>query len=126
MSGRLDNDVHALDPGAIEALRELLGDDREALAELVDAFLDEAPSRLAEFRDGIEHGDAALAGRAAHTLKSNALTFGAHNLAALARDAEAAARDDPPEALRPHADRLDAAWPPVRDALAPLRDGTGP
>ena len=39
-----------LDPDALRALSELLGGDREALAELVDAFLDEAPERLAELR----------------------------------------------------------------------------
>jgi hypothetical protein len=46
--GRADIDVPALDPVAVRALNELLGGDREALAELVDSFVDEAPERLAE------------------------------------------------------------------------------
>ena len=126
MSGRLDDDVRTLDPGAVEALSELLGGDREALAELVDAFLAEAPSRLAEVRLGAERGDSALAGRAAHTLKSNALTFGANELASISRSIELAERGGERADIRELGDRLDAAWPPVREALVALRDGARP
>ena len=54
----LDIDVRALDADAVRALYELLGEDREALAEIVDAFLDEAPRRLAELRRGFDEFDA--------------------------------------------------------------------
>jgi hypothetical protein len=50
--GHADVDVPALDPVAVRALNELLGGDREALAELVDSFVDEAPERLAELPAG--------------------------------------------------------------------------
>jgi HPt (histidine-containing phosphotransfer) domain-containing protein len=126
VSGRLGNDVRALDPGAVEALWELLGGDRDALAELADAFLDEAPNRLAEVRLGAERGDPVLAGRAAHTLKSNALTFGANDLAAVARSIELAVHDGVPADIGELVDRLDAAWPPVRAALVALRDRSLP
>jgi hypothetical protein len=36
----MDIDVRALDADAVRALYELLGEDREALAEIADAFLD--------------------------------------------------------------------------------------
>jgi hypothetical protein len=36
----------------VRALNDLLGGDREALAELVDSFVDEAPERLAALRAG--------------------------------------------------------------------------
>ncbi len=56
-----------LDAAAVSALVAMLGDDVEALTEIVDAFLDEAPQRLAELRDGTTAGDAAVVGRAART-----------------------------------------------------------
>jgi HPt (histidine-containing phosphotransfer) domain-containing protein len=81
-----------LDPVAVRALYGLLGGDREALVELVDSFLNEAPQRLAELRRGADQGDAGLVGRAAHTLKFNGSTFGAVELASLCRRLELAAR----------------------------------
>ena len=120
-AGRLDQDVQVLDPDAVHALTALVGDDIEALAELVDAFVEEAPGRLAELRRGAEEGDPALARRAAHTLKSNALTFGALELAALCRRLETAAADGELAGSRPQIDRADAEWTRVRDALIALR-----
>ena len=60
----------------------------EFVAELVDTFLEEAPGMLAELRKARADGNAERFRRAAHSLKSNANTFGAVNLAALARELE--------------------------------------
>jgi HPt (histidine-containing phosphotransfer) domain-containing protein len=120
--GQADNDVHALDREAVRALSELLGGDREAVAELVDAFVDEAPRRLAELRQGADHGDAALAGRAAHTLKSNGLTFGAVEFASLCRRLEVAAGENELAGSDDLIDRLDVEWTRVRAQLTTLRD----
>ncbi len=120
--GRLDTDVRALDPDAVRALSELLGGDREALAEIVDAFLDEGPKRLAELRRGAEQGDAALAGRAAHTLKSNGLTFGAVELASLCRRLEVAARANELAGSHDLIDRVDVQWALVLRELTALRE----
>jgi HPt (histidine-containing phosphotransfer) domain-containing protein len=111
-----------LDPGAVEALRELVGGDPETLVDITDAFLEEAPQRLDDLRQGLEESDAELAGRAAHTLKSNALTFGALDLAADCRDIEAAARDGSLSGARGLVDRVESGWEPVRAALISLRD----
>ena len=120
MTGRLEQDLRTLDPDAIRALLDLLDGDDEALQELAQAMLDEAPERLAELRDP----DPAQAGRAAHTLKSNALTFGATELAELARSIEAAAREgDVPVEL---VERAEREWPRVRGALAALAAGARP
>jgi histidine phosphotransfer protein HptB len=126
--GRLDNDVGALDPSALRALSELLGSDRDVLSELVDAFLDEAPKRLAELRLAAGRGDVALARRAAHTLKSNALTFGAVELGSLSRRLETAAATgaDALAADRALIDDLDAEWARVRGELAALREDGPP
>jgi HPt (histidine-containing phosphotransfer) domain-containing protein len=109
-----DSDVQ-LDPGAVRALVAMVGGDREVVAEFVDEFLAEAPQRLAEMRSP----DPVLAGRAAHTLKSNALTFGATELAEICRQIELAARDDeiPQETVA----RAGEAWARVRPELAGLR-----
>ena len=45
-----DSSFGVLDANALRSLIELVGDDREALAEIVDAFLEEAPQRLTELR----------------------------------------------------------------------------
>jgi HPt (histidine-containing phosphotransfer) domain-containing protein len=121
-----DIDVRGLEPAAVRALSELLGGDREALVELVDAFLDEAPQRLAELRQGAEQGDAALVGRAAHTLKSNGSTFGAVEFASLCRRLEAAARAVELVGSAELIDQVEAQWALVRRALTPVRDGAGP
>jgi HPt (histidine-containing phosphotransfer) domain-containing protein len=116
VSGPLDQDVRTLDPDAVAALCDLLDGDEEALAELAQAMLDEAPHRLAEL-----HGDAPGAARAAHTLKSNALTFGAVELAGRCRALEAAARRD--EADGELVAGIEEEWPRVRAAIAALAGG---
>jgi HPt (histidine-containing phosphotransfer) domain-containing protein len=109
-----------LDTDAITALIELVGDDPEALAEIADAFLEEAPQRLAELRQGIETGDVALVGRAAHTLKANARTFGAGRLAELSEEIETAARGGDLAPASARVDSLDEEWRAIRPALEAL------
>jgi HPt (histidine-containing phosphotransfer) domain-containing protein len=117
VSSRLDHDVRTLDHDAIGALSDMLDGDEEALAELAQAMLDEAPERLAELRGG----DVA---RAAHTLKSNAQTFGATELAERCRALEAEARAGAPAAASIEA--VEAAWPPAKAALEALCAGARP
>jgi HPt (histidine-containing phosphotransfer) domain-containing protein len=112
---RPDHDIHSLDPAALRTLSDMVGGDREVLAELVDEVLEEAPRRLVEMRSS----DAALAGRAAHTLKSNALTFGATELASACRDVELTAREGEVDAGL--VDVAVGAWARVRPELIGLR-----
>jgi HPt (histidine-containing phosphotransfer) domain-containing protein len=63
------------------------------VAELVDTFFEEAPGMLAALRTAQASGDADAYRRAAHSLKSNSLTFGATRLAAMARELELGAAD---------------------------------
>jgi HPt (histidine-containing phosphotransfer) domain-containing protein len=112
-----------LDTDATTALLELVGDDPEALAEIVDAFVEEGPQRLAELRDGIARGDATLIGRAAHTLKANARTFGATQLALLGEEIETAARSGDLTPASACIDQLEEEWRAVQPALGALRAG---
>jgi HPt (histidine-containing phosphotransfer) domain-containing protein len=60
----------------------------EFVVELVDTFFEEAPGLLVELRAARGEGNADRFRRAAHSLKSNANTFGAIDLAARARELE--------------------------------------
>lgn len=109
-----------LDPAAIQSLTDLFDGDPEVIAELVDAFRDEAPARLAELRSGMESGDLAVVGRAAHTLKSNAFTFGARELGEVCQELESAARDGRSDDAAPLVARVEPEWSRVRPALDAL------
>lgn len=78
-----------IDNAVFAELQDTAGAD--FVAELVDTFLDEAPTMLAELRaaQSSPAGPSADAfRRAAHSLKSNGQTFGALPLAELARALE--------------------------------------
>jgi HPt (histidine-containing phosphotransfer) domain-containing protein len=56
--------------------------------DLVETFLVEAPVMMEDLRSALAAGDAERFRRAAHSLKSNSNTFGAVNLAAMAKEIE--------------------------------------
>ena len=60
----------------------------EFVTELVQTFLEEAPVMLAELEAALMDAAPDRFRRAAHSLKTNALTFGATQLAAQARELE--------------------------------------
>jgi histidine phosphotransfer protein HptB len=76
----------AIDPIAFAELQASAGAD--FVRELIDTFLEEAPPMLAELREALAGARAEPFRRVAHSLKSNASTFGAATLAATARDLE--------------------------------------
>lgn len=59
------------------AALETCGGDRALLRDIVEAFLEEQPRRLAEIRRGIDQRDFELLNRAAHTVKGSMRYFGA-------------------------------------------------
>jgi histidine phosphotransfer protein HptB len=76
----------AIDSATFEALKQTTGAD--FVVELVDTFLQEAPSMLDELRRALAAQDADKFRRTAHSLKSNSNTFGALTLGAMARELE--------------------------------------
>lgn len=76
----------AIDRTRFAELESVAGAD--FVAELVETFLAEAPVMLAELRSARTEASAERFRRAAHSLKSNANTFGATALGILARDLE--------------------------------------
>jgi HPt (histidine-containing phosphotransfer) domain-containing protein len=102
-----------IDRPVFEALKETAGAD--FVVELVDAFFEEAPGMLEAMRGSLAAGDAEKFRRAAHSLKSNANTFGATGLGAIAKDLElsglanVAARPEPLAAVNEEYARVAAA-----------------
>ena len=86
--------------------------------ELIATFLEEAPLMLAELRGTLAAGNADAFRRAAHSLKSNSLTFGALTLGAMARELElkGLSGDAPLHALAGEYARAAAALTALRDA----------
>ena len=108
-----------IDPIAFAELQESAGED--FVGELIDTFLQEAPPMLEQLRQTLERGEAEGFRRAAHSLKSNSHTFGAFQLAELARALELGGLEAgrAPEALHALADeyqRTAAALQDLRDA----------
>ena len=67
--GTADGRAHGIDfPAALEAV----GGDKELLAELIELFLDDFPSQLAEMKQAVKKGDAETAAARAHSIKGAA------------------------------------------------------
>jgi HPt (histidine-containing phosphotransfer) domain-containing protein len=77
-----------IDTAVLRDLEETTGSD--FLDELVTTFLADAPGLLADLGHAAGSRDEDGFRRAAHSIKSNASTFGAHALAAVARHLELA------------------------------------
>lgn len=75
-----------IDDEAFAALVDSAGAD--FMPELIDSFLEDAPQGLAALHAAIAAGDAVGFRRAAHSLKSNGVTFGAQAFAEAARALE--------------------------------------
>ena len=106
-----------IDARVLERLAEGTGGDTEFVSELIQRFVADAPELVVAARAGLEAGDAEVVRRAAHTLKSNAATFGAHGLADRSRELEEAAKqgtlEDGPARVEAMAGELEV----VREAL---------
>jgi HPt (histidine-containing phosphotransfer) domain-containing protein len=114
-----------LDTSALDQLRESVGDDPEFVAELVDEFLQDAPTQLESMREAATSGAATDARRAAHTLKGNSRTFGAMQLGSLCQEAETAAVDGDLAAVLTRLDEIDGELGRVSEELLAWRDGRG-
>jgi len=76
----------AIDLATFEELKQMSGAD--FINELIDAFLDDAPHMIQNMQTAVTAADVESFRRNAHSLKSNAYTFGATELGALAKELE--------------------------------------
>lgn len=75
-----------IDPLVFNELREMT--DAAFISQLVETFLEDAPAQFEVMQSALASGNAGELRRAAHSVKSNAATFGAASLAELARQLE--------------------------------------
>jgi len=91
VSKRIMN-MSAIDKTTFDDLKQMSGAD--FIGELIEAFLEDAPSMLEAMRTALETQDVESFRRNAHSLKSNANTFGAMELSGLAKELESMAREN--------------------------------
>ena len=81
-----------IDKATFEELKQISGED--FINELIDAFLDDAPNMIQNMQSALETKDVESFRRNAHSMKSNANTFGAMELGALAKELEFMAKEN--------------------------------
>jgi len=81
-----------IDQATFNELKQMSGAD--FINELIDAFLDDAPMMIQNMYTALEKKDVESFRRNAHSLKSNANTFGATELGVLAKEVELMAREN--------------------------------
>ena len=114
-------DAPIIDRATLDTLKATTGD--AFVRELVDAFVSDAPSMLAGLREALAKGDAESFRRTAHSLKSNATTFGALPLAAQAKALEHGGMAPVREANGAPLDALEIEFARAADALTELARG---
>ena len=109
---------------AVERLLNLLGDEAPALfPDLVKDFLEDGTRLMETIRRSLEDNRPEELRRAAHTLKSTALNFGADDLARHCRQIETHARSGDLQAARQHEAALDAEYQAVQAEFQEMLDG---
>ena len=113
-------DHAAIDQAALDRLRAIAPDDA-AFSQLIASFASNGASTLAQLVDAAGAGNVADVTRFAHTLKSNAASFGASELADRCAALEMQARSDTTDDLDGQVTAIAAAFEQARQAL----DGLG-
>jgi CheY-like chemotaxis protein/HPt (histidine-containing phosphotransfer) domain-containing protein len=114
-------DTDVLDDSALEHLDVATGDP-SFVADLVDTFLREAPALVGDLETARQSGDAEEVRRAAHTLKSNARTFGAAGLANLCQELESTAKRQVMSEAAGLVTNIEDEYARVASALATARE----
>jgi histidine phosphotransfer protein HptB len=108
-----------IDQATFEELKKMSGED--FINELIDTFLEDAPKLFEEIKSALSANNADAFRRAAHSMKSNAATFGAGQLSTLAKELEMLGKENK---LNETGDRLrvlEEAFATVRDELRDLK-----
>lgn len=110
--------MQVIDLNTFNALKESTGGD--FVNDLMITFLEDTAAQMETMKAALAANDAETFQRAAHSIKSNSLMFGAEELAALARELETMGRDKNLEV----GDRIEVmieAFELVRERLIELR-----
>lgn len=110
--------MSVIDLNTFNDLRETTG--AQFVNELIDTFIEDSPSLINQMKKAISLLDAESFRRAAHTLKSNAATFGAMQLSSLARELESMGRENNLE-IGNRLEVLEEAFQKAKSQLIELR-----
>lgn len=108
--------MSVIDRTIFEELKQMSG--AEFINELIDTFLDDTPRMMQDMKSALQANDADSFRRAAHSMKSNAATFGAGPLAELAKMLELLGRENK---LSETGDRLQSLEEAVKSACEELK-----
>ena len=111
--------MSVIDQTTFEELKQMSGE--EFINELIDTFLEDAPKMIAELKATLNTRDTDSFRRAAHSMKSNANTFGAIHLAALAKELEMLGRENQLDDAGDKLTALEDAYDLARDELNGLK-----
>jgi HPt (histidine-containing phosphotransfer) domain-containing protein len=90
---KLNGDIMpVIDKATFNELKQMSGED--FINELIDAFIDDAPNMIRAMQTALDSKDVESFRRNAHSMKSNANTFGATELAALAKELEVMGKEN--------------------------------
>jgi len=115
------SDSQILDQGALDRLKEWGGD--KLLAQMLRLFLDNAPGRMSQIRNGLAGGDIKEAEKGAHSLKSSSANVGAEQVRAIAADMERAAAGGDTTAVQALLPSLENAFSQAIAALESVEKG---
>jgi HPt (histidine-containing phosphotransfer) domain-containing protein len=108
-----------IDKTTFDELKQMSGDD--FINELIDTFLEDAPKMIAEIKSALAANNTDTFRRAAHSMKSNAATFGASRLAELAKELEMLGKENKLLETGDKLKSLEEAYESVRDELTGLK-----
>jgi PAS domain S-box-containing protein len=112
-----------LNRAVLDRMREQLGGgDGTIVVEFIDLFISDTPALVAGLREALDTGDAELAERSAHTLKSNGGIVGAQALSACCLNLEELAKVGALNAVASALPAGEAIYARTVEALQALRD----
>ena len=108
-----------IDQKTFDELKQMSG--AEFINELIDTFLDDSPKLIEEMESALKMNNVDSFRRAAHSLKSNAATFGASELFALAKELEMLGKENKINETGDRLRALEEAYEAVRRELNGLK-----
>lgn len=108
-----------IDQTTFDELKQMSGTD--FINELIDTFLEDSPKLIEEMEAALKSNNVDSFRRAAHSLKSNAATFGANELSALAKELEVLGKENKINETGDRLRALEEAYESVRRELNGLK-----
>lgn len=109
-----------IDPEAWEMLKSMA--EPAFLVELIDVFLNDSPALIEQMHKGLATGNIEFVRRAAHSLKSNSLSFGATRLSEASRELEMLAKGGTLDGAASKLAVVEAAYAELTPALEKMKN----